>query len=108
VEETNEYLLIRGWAWTNEMDLDFTDIRLWLFNEKQHILIHPYLERRYDLPLDGAIQQNCGFFAIIPKAKCPQGIYKLGIEIQKRYIFPVKSSARSIETNATVELRKES
>jgi hypothetical protein len=102
VEETNGYVLIKGWAWPAEISAfvmeDFADIRLWLFNEECHILIHPYLEKRFDF----TNRQTGGFFAIIPRAKCPQGIYKLGIEMQKRYIFPVKSSATSIETEAIV------
>jgi hypothetical protein len=100
IEETNEYVLIKGWAYTDEMGMDFTDISLWLFNDKQNIKIHPYAERRYELPsVSITVRENCGFFAVIPKAILPQGSYSLGIEIQKRYILPIKKSAKFIKTN---------
>jgi hypothetical protein len=46
--------------------------------------------------------KNCGFFAIIPKVKCPSGIYKLGIEIQERYFLSVKSYKKSIKTQTSI------
>jgi hypothetical protein len=62
IEETNEYVLIKGWAYTDEMSMDFTDISLWLFNDKQNIKIHPYAERRYELPsVSTTVRENCGF-----------------------------------------------
>jgi hypothetical protein len=97
-------VLIKGWAYTDEMGMDFTDIYLWLFNENQSIKIHPYAERRYEIPFSLTIKENCGFFAVIPKTALPQGAYNLGIEIQKRYIVPIKKSTKSINTNIQVQI----
>jgi hypothetical protein len=106
IEETNDgYVLIKGWAYTDEMSMDFTDIFLWLFNGKQNIKICPHFERRYDLAIsDLTIMENCGFFAVIPKTALPRSDYKLGIEIQKRYIVPIKKSAKSTETEMQVQI----
>jgi hypothetical protein len=104
MEETSKYVLIKGWAYTDEMGMDFTDIFLWMFNGKENIKICPYAERRYDLPFNMVIQENCGFFAVIPKAELPQGIYKLSIEIQKRYIIPAKKSAKSIDLTISIQI----
>jgi hypothetical protein len=104
IEETSEgYVLIKGWAYTDEMSMDFTDIFLWLFNGEQQIKVHPYFERRYDIASSLTIMENCGFYAIIPKAGLPQGNCRLGIEIQKRYIVPVKKSVKSIETEIQIK-----
>ncbi|MDR2691886.1 MAG: hypothetical protein LBB73_06255, partial [Dysgonamonadaceae bacterium] len=48
IEDANDYILIKGYAYTNEMSMDFTDMFLWLFNEEQNIRVNPYFERRYD------------------------------------------------------------
>jgi hypothetical protein len=104
VEETSEYVLIKGWAYTDEMSMDFTDISLCLFNENQNIKVRPYAERRYELPFSLTIKENCGFFAVIPKAMLPQDDYNVGIEIQKRYIVPVKKSTKSIDTDIQVQI----
>jgi hypothetical protein len=104
IEETNEYLLIKGWAYTDEMNMDFTDIFLRMFNDKQDIKIHPYAERRYDLPVNTTIVESCGFFAVVPKAELSPGTYKLGIEIQKRYIMPIKKSAKSMNTEIQIQI----
>jgi hypothetical protein len=104
MEETSEYVLIKGWTYTDEMGMDFTDICLWLFNENQNIKIHPYAERRYELPFSRTILENCGFFAVIPKAALLQGSYNVGIEIQKRYIVPIKKSIKSIDTDIKVQI----
>jgi hypothetical protein len=99
IEETSEYVLIKGWVYTDEMSMDFTDIYLWLLNGEQSIKVDPYFERRYDAGIsDLTIAENCGFFAAIPKMELPPDNYSLGIEIQKRYILPVKKSAKSMET----------
>jgi hypothetical protein len=106
VEETSEYVLIKGWAYTDEMGMDFTDIYLRLFSENQSIKIHPYAERRYEIPLllSRTIRENCGFFAVIPKTALTQGAYKLGIEIQKRYIVPIKKSTKAINTDIQIRI----
>ncbi|MDR3366479.1 MAG: hypothetical protein LBO71_05895, partial [Prevotellaceae bacterium] len=104
IEETSEYVLIKGWAYTDEMSMDFTDISLYLFNENQNIKVRPYAERRYELPFNITIKENCGFFAVIPKAMLPQDDYNVGIEIQKRYIVPVKKSTKSIDTDIQVQI----
>ncbi|MDR2041683.1 MAG: hypothetical protein LBP98_05130 [Tannerella sp.] len=104
IEDTNDYILIKGWAYTDEMGMDFTDIFLWLFNGEQSIKVDPYFERRYDVAMDLTVKENCGFFAVIPKTELRQGDYKLGIEIQKRYIVPVKQSSKSIETEIQLQL----
>jgi hypothetical protein len=106
IEDTNGYILIKGWAYTDGMSMDFTDIFLWMFDGKQDIKVRPHFERRYDLAsLNLTIRENCGFFAVIPKAKLHQGNYKLGIEIQKRYIMPVKESAKTIETEMEIQIK---
>jgi hypothetical protein len=104
IDETDEYVLIKGWAYTDGTGMDFTDISLWLFNENQNIKIHPYAERRYELPFSLTVNENCGFFAVIPKAALPQGSYNLGIEIQKKYIVPIKKSVKSIDTDIQVQI----
>ncbi|MDR0732897.1 MAG: DUF2029 domain-containing protein [Dysgonamonadaceae bacterium] len=118
LEDNNEYILIKGWAYTDEMEMDFTDIFLWLINKEQseirtvngsgyNIKAVPYSERRYDLAVsDLTVVENCGFFAAIPKTALLSGDYKLGIEIQKRYIVPVKKSSKSAETNVDVQIKK--
>ena len=104
IEDADDCILIKGWAYTDGTGMDFTDIFLWLFNGEQSIKIDPYLERRYDLPVSLAIAENCGFFAVIPKTKLRRGDYKLGIEIQKRYIVPVGQSAKSMATDVEVRI----
>jgi hypothetical protein len=88
------------------MGMDFTDINLWLFNENQNIKIHPYAERRYEIPdsLTLAVKENCGFFAVIPQTALPKVGYNLGIEIQRRYIIPIKKSTKSTETDIQVQI----
>ena len=104
IEDADDCILIKGWAYTDGTGMDFTDIFLWLFNGEQSIKIDPYLERRYDLPVSLAIAENCGFFAVIPKTELRPGDYKLGIEIRKRYIVPVGQSAKSIATDVGVRI----
>lgn len=104
VDETSDYLLIKGWAYTEEMSMDFTDIFLWLRNGEENIKIVPYAERRYDVPGSLNIRENCGFFAAIPKARLPKGSYNLCIEIQKRYIVPVKKSAKYADTDQQISI----
>jgi hypothetical protein len=106
LEETGEYILIKGWAYTDDMNMDFTDIFLWMSNEKQNIKIRPYVERRYDLHFNTMTQESCGFFAVIPKIKFPEGNYNMSIEIQKRYIIPVKSSAKFADTEILLQIIK--
>jgi hypothetical protein len=103
IEDANDYILIQGWAYTGEMSMDFTDIYLWLLNGEQSIKVDPYFGRRYNLEgVNLTIQENCGFFAAIPKTKLPPGDYRLGIEIQKRYIVPIRQSAKSVETETWI------
>lgn len=106
IEDTGEYILIKGWAYTDEMSMDFTDCALWLSGEKQSIRISPYPERRYDLSLSTTIEENCGFLAVIPKAKLSSGNCKLGIEIQKRYIISIKKSAKYIDTDVYIQINQ--
>ncbi|MDR2470413.1 MAG: hypothetical protein LBD27_08080 [Tannerella sp.] len=104
VDETAEYLLIKGWAYTEETSMDFTDIFLWLRTDNENIKIDPFAERRYEVPVNKTAQENCGFLAVVPKSKLPKGTYRLGVEIQKRYIVPVKKSAKYADTDKEITI----
>ncbi|MDR0700223.1 MAG: hypothetical protein LBG28_13570, partial [Tannerella sp.] len=107
VKEEDDYLLIKGWAYAKETSMNFTDISLYFLSETREIRIHPYFERRYDIFRNNPINKDkveCGFFAIIPTNNIPTGSYFLGIEIQKQYIIPVKSSVKSIETDVKLSI----
>jgi hypothetical protein len=102
IERTGGYLLIKGWAYTQKASMDFTDIFIYLLGENDTVKLRPLFERRYDIAANQTTRENCGFFAVIPQSEIPQGVYTLGIEIQKRYIVPIKKSTQSIATDVQI------
>jgi hypothetical protein len=85
-EKDEEYICIKGYAYTERRSMDFTDIILWLCNDTHGVKVYPYAERRYELPLKTSIQENCGFLAVIPIKDLPQGSDRMFIEIKRRFL----------------------
>jgi hypothetical protein len=102
-ETQDQHIVIRGWACPENMAMNFTSISVWLLNDSKNIKIHPLFERRSDIYPDRN-KKNCGFFAVIPRSEIPQGVYTIGIEIQKRYLVPIKKSAQAIATDVQIQV----
>ncbi|MDR0419163.1 MAG: hypothetical protein LBH34_02995, partial [Prevotellaceae bacterium] len=90
IKEEEGYIIIRGWAYPENGNMNFTNISAWLLSDGNHIRISTYYERRIDIIFD-LNKRECGFFAVIPKSSIPEGSYELGIEMQKKYILPVRN-----------------
>ena len=103
IKEDGDFLLIKGWAYSRTSPMLHTYICLWLLNGGTQIKIPASYERRLDVSIEPT-KTECGFFAVIPKNQIPQGTYTLGIEMQKRYIVPIKKSLQSIETDVQVTI----
>ncbi|MDR1758301.1 MAG: hypothetical protein LBR51_05020 [Bacteroidales bacterium] len=97
IEENNGYYIIKGFAYIEHANMDFTDIYLYLISPTDTIRLKPFAERHYDLlePSESlssrslSICENSGFCAILNKPDIPCGTYSLGIEICKRMIVPL-------------------
>jgi hypothetical protein len=100
----DQYVVVKGYAYTTGKSMDFTNICLTLVHNQQNLLVETLAERRYDLNLNTSIQENCGFFAVIPKTKLISKNYTIGITIQKNYGINIGKSTSYIITEQTIEL----
>lgn len=101
IKEEKEYIVIRGWAYPENGNMNFINIFTWLLSDSNQIRISTYYERRIDIIYD-LNKRECGFFAVIPKSRIPEGDYELGIEMQKKYILPIKNITGRTNININI------
>jgi hypothetical protein len=104
VDYLDQYVVVKGYAYAPDKSMDFTNIYITLVNEQQNLMVETLAERRYDINLNTSTQENCGFFAVIPKTTLIDQNYKVGIAIQKNYGVKISKSVNYIMTDTILQI----
>jgi hypothetical protein len=81
VKNSENYIVIQGWAYLTTGTMDFTSIVICLNDSEKKWVCYPYFERRYDIKSTSEI--DCGFLAVIDKRELQPGEYTVEIGIKR-------------------------
>lgn len=94
IEEDEEKIIVKGWAFVNNTDSKKTATNLILKNRESIYRISTDITQRIDViaHFKDSLLGYSGFYVCIPKGKLPNGLYNIGIE--KIYLDRKEQSLR--------------